>query len=431
MHTLTIIGAQWGDEGKGKITDFLARHAALTVRFQGGNNAGHTITLKDRRFALHLIPSGVFTQGCVNILGQGMVINPKAFLEEIAMLKKAGIATKNIVISDRAHVVLPYHQRFDEALEAIRIDKVGTTFRGIGPAYSDKATRLGIRMADFIQDETRKAHIEALVPHVNRQSEGLGLPLSDVKQLQDDMAVLATELKPFVKPVGDLLHHALYENKKVLFEGAQGTMLCLDNGTYPFVTSSSPTAAGVPLGAGVPPQAVTEVIGVVKAYTTRVGAGAFPTEFNDPVAEQIRQVGREYGTTTGRPRRIGWLDLVVLKHAARTSGITQWALMLVDVLQNIDMLRLCTHYRLNGQEIDHVPASMVQYAQCEPVYTDLQGFKTSLEGISQFEDLPEPLKAYIHKIETVTGVPVGLISTGPERNQTIRCHPFHQLDWEV
>ncbi|TVP96896.1 MAG: adenylosuccinate synthase [Acholeplasmatales bacterium] len=430
MHTLTIIGAQWGDEGKGKVTDFLARHAAVTVRFQGGNNAGHTITLNDRRFALHLIPSGVFTPGCLNILGQGMVVNPQAFLEEIAMLKQEGIPTENIVIADRAHVVMPYHRLLDEALEAERIEKVGTTFRGIGPAYSDKAARSGIRMADFIDDNRRQAHIQAWLPHVNRQCKSLDIALIDEQALQASMTTIAKHIRPFVKPVGDVLDTALKQDKKILFEGAQGTMLCLENGTYPFVTSSSPTAAGVPLGAGVPPQAVQNVIGVAKAYTTRVGEGAFPTEFVGDIADQIRHVGREYGTTTGRPRRIGWLDLVVLKHAARTSGITQWAVMLVDVLQGIETLKLCTAYQLDGERIHHVPAAMADYARCEPVYTELPGFQESLEGTQTFQALPEPLKHYLQVIETITGVPVGLISIGPERNQTIRCTPFYQINWE-
>ncbi len=413
MNTITVVGTQWGDEGKGKVTDYLAQKADYVVRYQGGNNAGHTIKFEGKKYALHLIPSGIFKPACINVMGNGMVINPLALCEELEGLKKAGIATKNLKISAAAHVVLPVHLRLDHLSEERKgSNSVGTTFRGIGPAYTDKASRTGIRMGDFIHPHRLKRHLKSMA----------SAPCEDT--LYEQLEAAATALRPLVENTGECLYKALLENKKVLFEGAQGTMLCLDHGTYPYVTSSSPTAASVALNTGIPPQAIHEVLGVTKAYTTRVGHGFFATEFSGNLADKIRLQGHEFGTTTQRPRRIGWLDLVVLNHAKRVNGLTSLAIMLLDVLQGVHPLKVCVAYQLDGQRINDIPSSIDDYQRVEPVYIELDGFNDDISSVKHYEDLPKPAKTYLKTIETLTGVPIGIISVGPSREQTIVLHDY-------
>ncbi|MFU8786376.1 MAG: adenylosuccinate synthase [Candidatus Izemoplasmataceae bacterium] len=349
MSTITVVGTQWGDEGKGKVTDYLAQKAEVVVRYQGGNNAGHTIKFDGLKFALHLIPSGVFKKEVINILGNGMVIDPIAFLEEINMLENAKIATKNIFISERAHVILPFHKAIDQLFESLKDSskKVGTTAKGIGPAYMDKTSRLGIRMGDFVNLNRFESYLSEYIPYINTFLKAFNKEPFDKYEVLSMYKDVLGKVKPYVKNTSKLLDDLILEDKKVLFEGAQGTMLCLDHGTYPFVTSSSPTAASVALNTGISPQNIQTVVGVTKAYTTRVGGGYFSTEFEDDLAKRIRIQGNEFGTTTGRPRRIGWLDTVVLRHAKRVNGLTHLSVMLLDVLKDVhplkglDLLFLC------------------------------------------------------------------------------------------
>lgn len=422
MKTLTIVGSQWGDEGKGKITDVMSKEADVIVRFQGGNNAGHTIKFDGHTFALHLIPSGIFNPEKLNVLGNGMVIDPNAFVEEIKMLNKAGFSTKNMMVSDRAHVILPYHIALDKLYEKIKDPgkKVGTTSKGIGPAYMEKVTRQGLRMVDFIDSRRFEAHLKTHLPFVNQHLKAYGEAGFKVDDLLKAFKEAQAWLTPYVKDTSKVIYDKVREDKKVLFEGAQGTMLCLDHGTYPYVTSSSPTAASVPLNTGIPPQMIKDVLGISKAYTTRVGGGCFPTEFTDELAAQIRVQGHEFGTTTGRPRRIGWLDMVVLNHANRVNGFTDLAVMLLDVLQGVHPLKLCVAYKLNGEHIDTVPASIEAYEACEPVYLEMDGFDEDISSLTRWEDLPVNAKNYVEKIQELSGVDVAIISVGPDRKQTIR-----------
>lgn len=348
MSGIVVVGSQWGDEGKGKITDYLAQKADVVVRYQGGNNAGHTIEFNGQKFALRLIPSGIFTSGNV-ILGNGMVINPKALLEEMKYLNDAGVSTDGIKISDRAHVILPYHLEIDAMQEKLRGDKnIGTTKKGIGPTYVDKYARIGIRVGEFIHEELFRSRLEEVLPLKLREYPELDFHVEDIFQEYKEYAKM---IKPMVTDTGLLLDEYFRQDKKVLFEGAQGTMLDIDYGTYPYVTSSHPGANGVCEGAGIGPVNIDEVIGIVKAYTTRVGSGAFPTEIDDEVGNRIREVGREYGTVTKRPRRIGWFDAVVVNQSRRMSGLTGLSIMLLDVLTGIETLKLCTAYQLNGEII--------------------------------------------------------------------------------
>ncbi len=420
MKTITIIGTQWGDEGKGKLTDILAEEADLVVRYQGGNNAGHTIVFKGQKHALHLVPAGVFRPQTQCVLASGMVIDPVALADELKQLEAAGVDTSSVVVSDRAHVILSTHRTLDVAMEAAREDRVGTTGKGIGPAYADKAARHGLRMVDFV-DETRfKQTLEAYLNVANRMVKAYGATPCSAERILRDTAEARRLIAPRLKDTSVYINRALDAGKKVLFEGAQGTMLCLDHGTYPYVTSSSPTAAGVPLGAGVPPQAIKTVLGITKAYTTRVGEGHLPTEIDGDIAHAIRERGREYGTTTGRPRRIGWLDAVVLKHAKRISGITHLAVMLLDVLRGVHPLSICVGYRLDGDIIDWIPASVDDVARCEPVMITMNGFDDPLDDVKTFDDLPKNAQAYVKKIAELTSTTIAFVSVGPDRDQTIR-----------
>ncbi|MFH5881414.1 adenylosuccinate synthase [Liberiplasma polymorphum] len=428
MSTITVVGTQWGDEGKGKVTDYLAQKAEVVVRYQGGNNAGHTIKFDGLKFALHLIPSGVFKKDVINILGNGMVIDPIAFLEEINMLENAKVSTKNIFISERAHVILPFHKAIDQLFESLKDSskKVGTTAKGIGPAYMDKTSRLGIRMGDFVNLNRFESYLAEYIPYINTFLKAFNKEPFDKYEILSMYKDILGKVKPYVKNTSKLLDGLLLEDKKVLFEGAQGTMLCLDHGTYPFVTSSSPTAASVALNTGISPQNIQTVVGVTKAYTTRVGGGYFSTEFEDDLAKRIRIQGNEFGTTTGRPRRIGWLDTVVLRHAKRVNGLTHLSVMLLDVLKDVHPLKICVAYKLGEDIIDEVPASIDDYEQCEPIYIEMDGFDEPLTEVKTYKDLPKNAKKYLEKISELTGVEIGIVSVGPDRTQTIIKTPFFE-----
>ncbi|WP_454961445.1 adenylosuccinate synthase [Eggerthia catenaformis] len=416
MAGVVVVGSQWGDEGKGKITDYLAQKADLVVRYSGGNNAGHTIVYEGKKFALRLIPSGIFTAGEV-IMGNGMVINPKAFLEEVSYLNDAGINTGKIHISDRAHVILPYHIEIDALEEKLRGESaIGTTGRGIGPAYVDKYDRCGIRIGEFVNEEIFKKRIHQVIEFKKQLYPQLNV---DADSIFEEYKEYAKKMKPLVCDTGALLDEALLNHKKVLFEGAQGAMLDIDYGTYPFVTSSNPGANGVCAGASIGPLYINEVIGIVKAYTTRVGAGAFPTEIDGDLASFIREAGHEYGTVTKRPRRVGWFDAVVVNQSRRMSSLTGISLMLLDVLSGIERLKICTAYMLDGQKIYALPSTVEELERCKPVYEEMPGWMEDISNVSSFEELPINCQNYIRRIEELVHCPITIFSVGPDRKQTI------------
>lgn len=418
-QTIVVVGTQWGDEGKGKITDYLSGKADYVIRYQGGNNAGHTIEFNQNQFKLRLIPSGVFQAEKV-ILGNGMVIDPKALLEEINDLRAQGIDTSRIAISNRAHVIFPYHQTLDALMESLKGDKmVGTTKKGIGPAYVDKYDRTGIRMADLLDHESFYEKLAYQVIHKNKFLKFHRTQSFDLEALYAEYIEYAERLKPYITDTSWLIDEALQQGKKLLFEGAQGVMLDIDHGTYPYVTSSNPSAGGVMIGAGVGPTKINEVLGVVKAYSTRVGEGAFPTEMHDEIGDTLRRIGREYGTVTGRARRIGWFDTVILSHSRRVSGLTALAITLLDVLSSLESIKICVAYELDGNIIHYVPATINEFARCKPIYIELPGWQCDISRVKSWDDLPENTQKYIKTIEELTNVPVVMISVGPDRDQTI------------
>ncbi len=420
MSTCVVMGSQWGDEGKGKITDFLACEADVVVRYQGGNNAGHTIVIDGVKYALQSIPSGIFNPHIVNVVANGVVLNPRAFLEELHGLEARGITNYQLKISDRASLIMPYHLMLDGASENLKGDKkIGTTKKGIGPCYTDKASRIGLRVGDLLEPKFFKERLHEALLIKNKELEMYGLDKVSEEEIYNEYMSYARELSPFICDTSVLLNKYLEEDKKVLFEGAQGAMLCLDHGTFPYVTSSSPLASSIPLNAGIAPKYINTVVGIAKAYNTRVGAGPFPTEIEGDLASLIRERGHEYGTVTKRPRRVGYLDLVVLKNAVRLSGVTSWSLMLFDVLTGIDELKVCTAYELDGKQIDYEPGCLAVFERCKPVYTVLQGWKEDISNCKSFEELPENAKKYIEFIEKETKVSVDMISVGADRNQTI------------
>ncbi|GAB2716977.1 adenylosuccinate synthase [Paenibacillus thermoaerophilus] len=420
MSTVVVVGTQWGDEGKGKITDYLAEKADVVARYQGGNNAGHTIMIGGHKYKLTMIPSGIFNKNKICVIGNGMVINPKALIEEIQYIHDNGFTTDNLRISDRAHLIMPYHLLLD-GLEEERKgpNKIGTTRKGIGPAYMDKAARNGIRMADLMD----AAHFEKLLRHLVAEKNALlqqvyGEAPLDVEAILKDYLGYAEVLRPYVTDTSVVLNDAIDAGKKVLFEGAQGVMLDIDQGTYPFVTSSNPTAGGVCIGSGVGPTKIREVIGVAKAYTTRVGDGPFPTEQNNETGDYIRERGFEYGTVTGRPRRVGWFDSVVVRHARRVSGITGLSLNSLDVLTGLKTVKICTGYKYRGELIEHYPANLNVLAECEAVYEEMPGWSEDISGARSLDDLPATTRHYIKRIEELTGIPVAIFSVGRNREQT-------------
>ena len=417
---LVVLGSQWGDEGKGKITDYFACKADMVVRYQGGNNAGHTVVFDGHKYSLRSIPSGIFNPHTVNVMANGMVVNPESVITELQKLHDQGITDYQLYISDRAAMVMPWHSQLDGAYEALKGNAlIGTTKNGIGPAYCDKYSRDGLRMGDLLEPEYFAERLKGALAVKNPQLRMLGLPEYDFQEVYDRYMEIAKILGPRICDTSDLINKALLTDAKILFEGAQGMMLCIDHGTYPYVTSSTPSSASVPVGAGISPKWIDEVVGVAKAYCTRVGEGAFPTELFDERAHQIRERGHEYGTVTGRPRRIGWFDAVVARYTSRLAGIDNWALMLFDVLSGLDKVCICTGYELDGKVIDYPPSTVSKLARCKPVLIEMEGWKEDLTDIKDYDSLPEAAKAYVRKIEELTGVKVGIISVGPDRKQTI------------
>jgi adenylosuccinate synthase len=423
---LAIIGAQWGDEGKGKIVDLIAPHFDIVARYQGGHNAGHTVIIRrdgvDQKFVLHLIPSGITHPGKTCVIGNGVVVHPEALLTEIDELRAKGIEVnaKNLLISNRAHLILPHHVALDRAIEAGRGgNAVGTTMRGIGPAYEEKMARRGIRAGDLTNPSSLVEKLAHNTEQANRLLHMLGGEPVDAQKLVEDGLRWSELLAPHVTDTTYFLNQAARQGKSLLLEGAQAVMLDIDHGTYPFVTSSSSAVGGACTGAGIPPSAINATIGVIKAYTTRVGGGPFPTELDDTLGEAIRAKGGEYGASTGRPRRTGWFDAVIARYAVMVNGLDGLALTKLDVLDDLDEIKICVAYRVNGQETDQVPYDADQMNAAEPVYETMPGWKSKTVGISNFDELPPLAKAYVNRLSELSGAPFAFISTGAERNETI------------
>ncbi|HEY8875862.1 MAG TPA: adenylosuccinate synthase [Desulfosporosinus sp.] len=421
MAAVILIGSQWGDEGKGKITDFLAEKANMVVRCQGGNNAGHTVVVKGEEFKFNLIPSGILYSDKTCVIGNGVVIDPKVLLKELGYLAKRGIKTGQLLISSNAHVIMPYHCVLDGLEEEARGDqKIGTTKRGIGPCYMDKASRIGIRIIDLLdKDEFADKLHRNLVQKNNLFVKVYGHEALKFEEIYETYLGYAEQIRSMVTDSSLAIDQSIRSGGKVLFEGAQGTLLDIDHGTYPFVTSSNPIAGGACIGAGVGPTRIDRVVGVIKAYTTRVGEGPFPTELMNETGEQMRANGHEFGTTTGRPRRCGWFDAVIARYAVRVSGISDFAVTKLDVLTGFDTLKICVGYRVGEEIIREFPQSQKIFKQSQPVYEEMPGWKEDLTDVRRFEDLPEAAKNYIHRIEELTGVPATLVAIGPGREQTI------------
>ncbi|WP_424526782.1 adenylosuccinate synthase [Spiroplasma endosymbiont of Glossina fuscipes fuscipes] len=420
-RTLAVVGSQWGDEGKGKITDYFAQKADVIVRWAGGDNAGHTIVIKGAKYKLSIVPSGVFNKNSINVIGNGCVVNLRKLVSEINYLQENGFDCSNLRISDRAHLIFPYHMKIDELQEEYRQkDSIGTTKKGIGPCYQDKAERIGIRLGDLFDEAGFLQKLENNLKFKNEiltkvfNSEGF-----DPKLIWKEYLDLFHQIKGLVTDTSILVDNAIHAHKKVLFEGAQGVMLDLDHGTYPFVTSSNPTAASIPVGVGIAPRYINNVIGIVKAYNTRVGTGPFPSEIFGETEKYIREVGREYGTVSGRARRIGWFDGVLMKHSLRISGYTSMAIMLLDVLSSIKELKICIGYEYNGQQIDYVPSTIKEYDVCQPILIAMPGWEEDISKVTSFEELPHNAQQYLMKLEEIVGVPISLFSVGPDREQTI------------
>lgn len=427
MSTVVVVGTQWGDEGKGKITDYLSESADLVARYQGGNNAGHTILINEKKFKLTMIPSGIFYEDKACVIGNGMVINPSALIDEINYVHDNGFTTKNLTISDRAHVIMPYHMVLD-ILEEDRKgpNKIGTTRKGIGPCYMDKTARSGIRIADLMDPEEFEIKLRHQVKEKNQViTQVYGGEPVDVEEILKDYLGYAEILRQYVQDTSVVLNDAIDAGKRVLFEGAQGVMLDIDQGTYPFVTSSNPSAGGVCIGSGVGPSKIQQVIGVAKAYTTRVGDGPFPTELLDATGDTIREKGHEYGTVTGRPRRVGWFDSVVVRHARRVSGITGLSLNSLDVLTGLDTVKICTGYKYKGEFITHYPASLKMLAECEAVYEEMPGWSEDITGVKTLEELPETTRNYVNRVSELTGIPIAIFSVGRNREQTNQVAPIY------
>jgi adenylosuccinate synthase len=426
VPVLVVVGAQWGDEGKGKVTDLLCEQADVVVRYQGGNNAGHTVENLRGKFALHLVPSGVFNPNIVSVIGNGVVIDPTVLRAEIDDLESRNVSTRNLKVSGKAHLIMPYHIMLDHVQEArLGKGKIGTTGRGIGPAYSDKAARQGVRMQDILDP---KGFRERVMTTMQAKAEVMAKAYDqDVSHLEEECEryiEAAESLRDHVEDTGLLLWNALREDKRVLLEGAQGTMLDLDHGTYPYVTSSNPVAGYASVGSGIGPIEFSEVWGVTKAYATRVGEGPFPTELTDGTGEALREVGNEFGTTTGRPRRCGWLDLVALRYAARVNGLTGLCITKLDVLDGVETIKVCTVYKYRGEILEELPPAQAIFAEVEPVYEELPGWKSDITGVTSVQDLPQETIDYLNFIVRNVRVPIALISVGPKREQHIKVpHP--------
>lgn len=426
MATAMVLGTQWGDEGKGKIVDYLAQKADVVIRSQGGNNAGHTVVVDDKAFALRLLPSGILFSDKTCIIGSGVVVNPEVLLQELDGMKEKGVKVSKLEISTRAHVIMPYHIRIDEEDEKLKGDaKIGTTKNGIGPCYADKINRVGIRIGDLMDKDIFAKKLRVNLKLKNRLFETYyGCQGFDFDTIYQEYLGYAERIRPYVKDTNYSANVYVNEGKKVLFEGAQATMLDIDHGTYPFCTSSNPTAGGACTGSGVGPRRMENIVGVVKAYTTRVGAGPFPAEQNNEVGEYLRNTGHEFGTVTGRPRRCGWLDTAVVKYAAMLNSLDYLAITRLDILDNLDTIKICTGYRYNGQLLPEYPASLEVLEQVEPVYEDMPGWKTDISACKTYDELPEAARKYVERISELVGVPLGIVSVGPNRSQTIILQPI-------
>ena len=426
-QTAVIVGAQWGDEGKGKIVDVLSENFSVVARYAGGHNAGHTVIIKGQKFVLQLVPCGVLRQGCRSVIGNGVVLDPLAFLKEVAMLRQAGVQVDgNLFVSSRAHVILPYHRMIEMGAEnAPGRVKIGTTSRGIGPAYEDKMGRRGLRVADLLDSKLLRSTIENACREKNMIAHALfnSDPL-DPDSMYREYAAAAEQIAPFVRDTALLINKAIAAGESVMFEGAQGTMLDIDHGTYPFVTSSSATSGGAVTGTGVAPNAIDNVIGVTKAYCTRVGEGPFPTEIQGKIADELRARGREYGAVTGRPRRCGWVDLPLLRYAQMINGINWWVITKLDVLDELEEVPVCVGYKVNGKKTAEIPALATGFERVEPIFEKMPGWKKSTVGITSFDKLPGKAQEYLRFIEKETGAKTGMVSTGPDRDQTMSMPEF-------
>ena len=429
MSAFIVLGAQWGDEGKGKMTDYLAEEANVVVRYQGGNNAGHTVEVGEKQYKLHLIPSGILHDEKLNVIGNGVVVDPKAFFTEIDYLKEEGVKVtpEKLIVSDRAHVIMPYHKVLDKLKEKARgKNDIGTTGKGIGPCYTDKFERCGIRVCDLIDKEVFKEKLKDNIEMKNKYIVNVlgGEPLS-FEEIYEEYSNYGEELKPFVKDTSVRVSNEIKEDKTVLFEGAQGMLLDIDYGTYPYVTSSNTTAGGVANGVGIGPNMITNAVGIAKAYTTRVGKGPFPTELEDETGEWIREKGHEYGVTTGRSRRCGWLDIVILKTSVRVSGLTSLAVTKIDTLAGLEKVKMCVGYKFNDEIIDYFPASLEDLAKCEPIYEEFDGWDESVANARSYEELHPNARKYLERIEELTDTRISIVSVGPRRDQTMRVKPLY------
>ncbi|MDF2565468.1 MAG: Adenylosuccinate synthetase [Massilibacillus sp.] len=421
MSAVVVMGTQWGDEGKGKIVDYLAEKADTVVRYQGGSNAGHTVVVNGKEFKLRLLPSGILYKGKKCVVANGVVVDPEVLLQEMDGMQEKGIDVEGIRLSNRAHVIMPYHKLIDELFEEARgVNKIGTTKRGIGPCYIDKDDRIGIRVCDLMDEEEFSHKLKSNIELKNKMLKAVynqeGFDFETVKK---EYLVYADRLRKHVVDTSALLNEEIKAGKKVLFEGAQATMLDLDHGTYPYVTSSHPIAGGVCVGAGVGPNKISTVVGVVKAYCTRVGEGPFPTEQLNEIGENIRSCGREFGTVTGRPRRCGWLDACVVRYAGYLSGIDYMAITRLDILDTFKEIKMCVGYKYKGELINEMPASLKVYAEVEPVYETFEGWNTDISGVRSYDELPANARKYVERMAEVTGIKLGIISVGPGREQTI------------
>jgi adenylosuccinate synthase len=423
MPNTVLIGAQWGDEGKGKVIDVMTEQVDLVVRYQGGNNAGHTVEIGDEKYILHLIPSGILHDGKLCIIGNGVVVDPSALKKEIEDLEERKFQMQGrLFVSDRAHVVFPYHRELDIAREkpSAAGETIGTTKRGIGPAYGDKSSRRGLRMGDMLDTQVFLELAKARIEENNRILVALGAEALDVSAVLSPLREAAEFLRPYIVDTLPILNDAVAAGKSILFEGAQGTMLDIDFGTYPYVTSSNSTAGGACTGSGVPPHRIDRVVAVVKAYTTRVGEGPFPTELEDDIGTHLSREGHEFGATTGRPRRCGWFDAVVARYSAALNGADYWAVTKLDVLDQLETIKICVAYECDGERVENMPGDVRRFSRCVPVYEELPGWKSSTTSVTRYEDLPENARAYVERLSELTGVAVGLLSVGPQRSSTLR-----------
>jgi len=424
MPVTVIVGAQWGDEGKGKITDLLSKDMDMVVRYQGGNNAGHTVVIKDQTYKLHLIPSGIFYPNVICVIGNGVVIDPAVLIGEIELLEGKGFALDNLKISGQAHVIFPYHKLLDQAQESrMEAGRIGTTSRGIGPCYVDKFNRRGIRICDLYNEDILRKKLEWNIEEKKFLLENfykMKVDLNENEILKEYLGYAHAIKKKVVEETTVLINEAIRAKKRVLLEGAQGSMLDVDHGTFPFVTSSNPIAGGACTGAGVGPGMINDVLGVVKAYVTRVGGGPFPTEIAGSAQDEMRERGKEYGATTGRPRRCGWFDGVVMKHAARINGMTKLAITKLDVLDNLEKINICVAYEYEGRKITDFPTDISRLERCRPVYEEMPGWRTDISKATKLKDLPRNAQQYLDKLAELAGTPISLISTGAERGQVIK-----------